>query len=41
MHLMRVRREYMEKFGKDLQEDIEDATKGDFREFMCELCEVK
>ncbi|WPH01711.1 annexin a11 [Acrodontium crateriforme] len=41
MHLMRVRREYTDKFGKDLQEDIEDATKGDFREFMCELCEVK
>lgn len=41
MHLLRVRKEYQEKFGKDLQEDIEDSTKGDFREFMCELCEVQ
>ncbi|KAK5117482.1 hypothetical protein LTR85_008867 [Meristemomyces frigidus] len=41
MHLMRVKRAYAEKYGRELQEDIEEATKGDFREFMCELVEAK
>nr|POE89990.1 annexin a11 [Quercus suber] len=41
MHLMRVKKEYVEKYRKELQEDIEDATKGDFREYLCELCEVR
>lgn len=40
-HLLRVKKEYVEKYHVELQEDIEDATKGDFREFLCELCEVK
>ncbi|KAK4989467.1 hypothetical protein LTR50_003210 [Elasticomyces elasticus] len=37
-HLLRVRREYAEKYGKELDRDVEDATKGDFREFLCEMC---
>ncbi|KAK3670715.1 hypothetical protein LTR78_009407 [Recurvomyces mirabilis] len=41
MHLERVKRAYMDKFRTHLQEDIEDATKGDFRDFMCELAESK
>lgn len=41
MHLMRVKRAYADKYKRELQKDIEEATKGDFREFMCELCEVK
>lgn len=41
LHLSRVKREYSEKYRKELEEDIEDATKGDFREFMCELCQTK
>jgi len=39
LHLERVKRAYRDKYGKELQEDVEDATKGDFREFMCELAE--
>ena len=38
-HLARVKREYFEKYGNTLEDDIEDATKGDFRDFMIELCE--
>lgn len=41
VHLMRVKRAYAEKYRRELQQDIEDATKGDFREFMCELAETK
>ncbi|KAI7493253.1 Annexin [Hortaea werneckii] len=41
VHLVRVKRAYKEKQGRELQEDIEDATKGDFREFMCELAEAR
>ncbi|CAD0109924.1 unnamed protein product, partial [Aureobasidium uvarum] len=37
-HLSRVKREYAEKYRKNLEHDIEDATKGDFREFMYEIC---
>jgi len=40
MHLMRVKRAYADKYKRELQADIEEATKGDFREFMCELCEA-
>ncbi|KAK4966395.1 hypothetical protein LTR42_011558 [Elasticomyces elasticus] len=40
-HLERVKRAYAEKFRKQLKDDIEDATKGDFREFMAELVEAK
>jgi hypothetical protein len=41
LHLARVKREYKEKYGKYLEEEIEEATKGDFREFMCELCQTE
>ena len=41
MHLVRVKRTYVEKYGRELQQDVEDATKGDFREFMCELAETR
>lgn len=41
VHLMRVKRAYAEKYRRDLQEDIEEATRGDFREFMCELAETR
>lgn len=41
LHLLRVKKEYKEKYGKHLEQDIEDSTKGDFREFVCELCEVQ
>lgn len=41
LHLTRVKKEYYEKYRVVLEDAIEDATKGDFREFMCELCEVK
>jgi len=39
-HLARVKRAYVEKYHKELDDDIEDATKGDFAEFMIELCEA-
>lgn len=38
LHLAKVKREYAEKYRRGLEEDIEQATSGDFREFMCELC---
>lgn len=41
MHLMKVKREYAEKFRVELQEDIAMATKGDLREFLGEICEVR
>ncbi|KAF2767121.1 Annexin [Teratosphaeria nubilosa] len=41
MHLTKVKRAYQERFRRHMQQDIEEATKGDFREFMCELCETK
>lgn len=37
-HLTRVKREYVEKYRKELEHDVEDATKSDFREFMYEIC---
>ncbi|KAI4720651.1 Annexin [Aureobasidium sp. EXF-10727] len=39
-HLGRVKREYAEKYRKDLEHDVEDATKSDFREFMYEICKT-
>ena len=39
LHLARVKREYADKYGQVLEGEIEEATKGDFREFMIELCE--
>lgn len=41
MHLARVKKEYYDKYRMTLENALEEATKGDFREFMCELCEVK
>lgn len=38
-HLARVKREYRQKYGQDLADDIDKSTKGDFREFMFELCQ--
>lgn len=40
-HLVRVKRAYVEKYGRDVQEEIERATKGDFREYMCELVRTR
>ena len=40
VHLMRVKKEYYEKYRTTLEDAIEDATKGDFQEFLCELCET-
>ncbi|KAH0373175.1 Annexin, partial [Aureobasidium melanogenum] len=39
-HFSRVKREYAEKYHKELDQAVEDATKGDFREFMFEVCRV-
>jgi hypothetical protein len=40
LHLMRVKAEYEEKYGRVVEEDIEEATKGDFREFCIALCQT-
>ncbi|KAK3070282.1 hypothetical protein LTR53_010729 [Teratosphaeriaceae sp. CCFEE 6253] len=40
-HLERVKRAYTDKFRKQLREDIEEATKGDLREFLVELAEAR
>jgi hypothetical protein len=40
MHLSRVKAEYEEKYGRVVEEDIEEATKGDFREFCIAICQV-
>lgn len=39
--MMRVKKEYKDKYGKHLEDDLEDSTKGDFREFVSELCQVQ
>ncbi|KAH0353495.1 Annexin, partial [Aureobasidium melanogenum] len=39
-HLARVKREYAEKYHKELDQAVEDAIKGDFREFMYEICKA-
>jgi hypothetical protein len=39
-HLLRVKREYYTKHKKHLEEDIEDATSGEFTDFMWELCKT-
>ena len=41
LHLVRVKSEYKHKYGKHLEEEIEDATRGDFSEFMLGLAETK
>lgn len=40
MHLVRVKMEYEEKYGRVVEEDVEEATKGDFREFCIALCQT-
>lgn len=40
LHLTRVKSEYLEKYRRHLQEDIEEATRGDFCEFCLALCEI-
>ncbi|KAH5688960.1 hypothetical protein HBI23_028660 [Parastagonospora nodorum] len=40
MHLARVKSEYEEKYGRVVEEDVEEATKGDFREFCIQLCQT-
>ena len=37
-HLTRVKREYENRQRRELEEDLEKSIKGDFREFMLELC---
>jgi hypothetical protein len=39
-HLVRVKSEYEEKYGRIVEEDVEEATKGDFREFCIALCQA-
>ncbi|QIW98381.1 hypothetical protein AMS68_003899 [Peltaster fructicola] len=41
LHMMRVKKEYKEKYGKYLEDDLEHSTKGDFKEFVIALCEVQ
>ena len=33
-----MKREYADKYRKELEFDVEDATKGDFREFVVGVC---
>jgi hypothetical protein len=40
LHFARVKGEYEEKYGRVVEEDIEEATKGDFREFCIALCQI-
>lgn len=40
-HMLRVKREYYDKYRQTLEDAIEEATRGDFQEFMCELCDPK
>ena len=38
LHLAKVKRTYYERYKNHLETDIQDATKGDFSEFLYELC---
>lgn len=40
LHLERVKEEYEAKYGRMVEEDIEEATKGDFREFCIAVCQT-
>jgi hypothetical protein len=40
VHFARVKGEYEEKYGRVVEEDLEEATKGDFREFCIALCQM-
>ena len=39
MHFERVKAEYEDKYGRVLEEDVEEATRGDFREFCLAVCQ--
>ena len=41
VHLIRVKREYEAKYKTTLEEDISDASRGDFADFMSRLCQTK
>jgi len=41
VHLIRVKREYEVKYKATLEEDLEEAAKGDFVDFMAQLCQTK
>ena len=41
LHLARVKKEYYDKYQNVLEDDIDDASRGDFAEFMIELCNTK
>ncbi|KAF1913526.1 hypothetical protein BDU57DRAFT_455621 [Ampelomyces quisqualis] len=40
MHFARVKSEYEDKYGRVVEEDVEEATRGDFREFCIALCQA-
>ncbi|KAL1634533.1 hypothetical protein SLS56_002226 [Neofusicoccum ribis] len=40
LQLRKVKLDYREKYGRYIEDDIEDATKGDFREFCIALCDL-
>lgn len=40
LHLARVKTEYEDKYGRMVEEDVEEASKGDFREFCIALCQT-
>lgn len=40
LHFARVKAEYEEKYGRVVEEDLEEATKGDFREFCIAICQI-
>jgi hypothetical protein len=40
LHFIRVKTEYEERYGRVVEEDVEEATKGDFREFCIALCQM-
>ena len=40
LQMARVKSYYRDKYRCSLERDIEDATKGDFREFCLALCDV-
>ncbi|KAF2240392.1 Annexin [Trematosphaeria pertusa] len=41
LHFIRVKAEYEEKYDRVVEEDMEEATRGDFREFCLALCQTR
>lgn len=41
VHMIRVKREYEAKYKTTLEEDIDNAARGDFADFMRQLCQTK